>query len=140
MSDDDNITYYNTSSNSEISPFLTTMIGESHWKTLKRDCFYKFNRPRLDLVCFILISQIIPGQIQRYNLLINGRKLSPWRKDIKLEWKKAALKQVINKDKYFVDYNRWICSCASILKSRFFICKHLVAPVGMMDSGFFHKV
>ncbi|CAG8857600.1 8668_t:CDS:2, partial [Gigaspora margarita] len=56
------------------------------------------------------------------------------------EWKKAASKQVTNKDKYLVDHNRWICSCCSFLKSRFYICKHLVAPIGMMDSDFFHKV
>ncbi|CAG8806568.1 41866_t:CDS:2, partial [Gigaspora margarita] len=122
------------SSNPKIFPLLTAMIVESYWRILKRDYLYKFNRPQLDLVCFILINQMISGQIQHYNLLINGRKLLPLYKDIKSEWKKAASKQVTNKDKYLVDHNHWICSCCSFLKSRFYICKHLVAPIGMMDN------
>lgn len=42
----------------KISVLKTTMIMESHWKVLKRDFLYKFFRPRLDLVVFIITKKV----------------------------------------------------------------------------------
>lgn len=46
------------SSFEEIGILRTTMVIESHWRLLKRDYLYKFNRPRLDLLCFIIIKKV----------------------------------------------------------------------------------
>jgi hypothetical protein len=40
------------------------MVIESHWKTIKRDHLYRFNRPRLDLLCFVLVKKVILFDIQ----------------------------------------------------------------------------
>lgn len=42
----------------KISVLKTTMIVESHWKVLKRDFLYKFFRPQLDLVVFIITKKV----------------------------------------------------------------------------------
>lgn len=52
------------STSNEISILRTTMVIESHWKTIKRDHLYRFNRPRLDLLCFVLVKKVILFDIQ----------------------------------------------------------------------------
>ena len=47
------------SSYSRIGVLRTTMVVESHWRILKRDYLYKFNRPRLDLLCFVIVKKVI---------------------------------------------------------------------------------
>jgi hypothetical protein len=79
------------------------MFIESHWRVLKRDHLYKFSRPRLDLLCHIIINKVVPQQLDRYHLLCCGRELPSWRKDFKAEWKRLALKTVSNWDKYVTD-------------------------------------
>ncbi|PKY39601.1 hypothetical protein RhiirA4_526491, partial [Rhizophagus irregularis] len=44
----------------KLSILKTNMFVEAHWKVLKRDFLYKFFRPRLDLVVFIIMEQVIP--------------------------------------------------------------------------------
>ena len=34
----------------------TTMITESHWRKIKHDYLHRFNRPRIDLVCWVIVS------------------------------------------------------------------------------------
>ena len=116
------------------------MFIESHWRILKRDHLYKFTRPRLDLLCYIIISKVIPRQLDRYNLLCHDRDLPSWRKDFKAEWKKLALKTIHNWDKYITDQQKWVCSCPYFLTNRFFLCKHLVAPMSKMSNVFFKMV
>ena len=36
-------------------------------------------------------------------------------------------KSVIAEDRYHVNINNWVCSCPAYLKSRYLLCKHLVA-------------
>ena len=84
----------------------TTMFIESHWKILKRDYLYKFTRPRLDLLCYIIISKVVPQQLDRYHLLCYGRDLPSWRKDFKAEWKKLASRTIHNWDKYITDQQK----------------------------------
>ncbi|CAB4383213.1 unnamed protein product [Rhizophagus irregularis] len=42
----------------KLSILKTNMFVEAHWKVLKRDFLYKFFRPRLDLVVFIIMEQV----------------------------------------------------------------------------------
>jgi hypothetical protein len=125
---------------SEIIVHKTTMLIESHWRTLKRDHLYKFARPRLDLLCFIITDKVVSQQLERYYLLCNGREQPSWRKDFKSEWRSLTSKMVQNREKYLTDQHKWICSCPYFLVNRFLLCKHLVAPMGRMENAFFKKV
>ena len=42
-----------------ISILKTTMFVEGHWKVIKRDFLYKFFRPRIDLVVYILMKKVV---------------------------------------------------------------------------------
>ena len=52
------------------------------------------------------------------------------------EWKKVTQ---IN-GKYFIDPAKWICACPAYIRSRVFLCKHLVNSVEKADAMFFKKV
>jgi len=110
----------------------TNMIIESHWKVLKHDFLYRFHRPPLDYVVYVLCEKLLPAQRLRFYQLSIGRIHPHWWEDFKKEWKKCVVKGVNENflEKYYVDSNRWICSCPSFLQNRFLICKHLVKVVG----------
>ena len=42
------------------------MFVEGHWKVLKRDFLYKFFRPRLDLLTYIILEELIPLQQRKF--------------------------------------------------------------------------
>ena len=72
---------------SKISVLKTTMFVEAHWKVLKRDFLYKFFRPRLDLVTFIIVEQVIPHQQRRFEqIFIVKREKSNCRNHLKREF------------------------------------------------------
>ena len=74
----------------EIPVLKTTMIVESHWRKIKHDCLHRFNRPRIDLVVWVLTTRAIPDALTRLSALRQRdyRKAIPsWRKDFKREWK-----------------------------------------------------
>ncbi|CAG8436323.1 3850_t:CDS:2, partial [Scutellospora calospora] len=126
----------------KISVLKTTMFIESHWKTIKRDFLYKFFRPRLDLVIYILMKKVILHQRRKFDQIMLGRVNADWRKAMKSEWKRLT-KKVIKEDSdklYITDIERWICSCPYYLTNRFFICKHLVQKKGTVSSQFFDQV
>ncbi len=52
--------YWMHCSSPEINIYKTTMLIESYWRILKCDHLYKFARPRLDLLCFIITVKVIP--------------------------------------------------------------------------------
>ncbi|CAG8840215.1 1031_t:CDS:2, partial [Gigaspora margarita] len=82
----------------------TTMITESHWRVLKYNYKYNYNRPR-----------IFPA----------------WWIGFKRDWDKASITEVrLDMDEvYHVDINDWVCSCSAYLRSRYLICKHLIAKI-----------
>ena len=62
------------------------MFVEAHWKVLKRDFLYKFFCPRLDLVVFIIMKQVISLQERRFQQLFAvEREKAEWRKAFKKE-------------------------------------------------------
>ncbi|CAG8853559.1 23818_t:CDS:2, partial [Gigaspora margarita] len=99
-----------------------------------------FNRPRLDVLCYVIINKMLPKLLHRYNLLVTGRIQPSWRKDFKHEWKQLLFRKINDSNKYLTAHDRWICSCQSFLKSRFSLCKHLVVPLGDMENSFFNTV
>ncbi len=123
----------------KVSIFKTNMFVEAHWKVLKRDFLYKFFRPRLDLVVFIIMEQVIPHNQRKFEqIFIVEREKADWRKAFKKEWKHLA-KQPLN-NMYSTDILHWICGCSAFLTSRFLICKHLVQQKGDIDIQFFDQV
>ena len=107
-------------SNKEISYIKITMIVESHWRHIKRDYLYKFHKPRIDHLCYILVKKVINQQLHRIQLLQQGRYLVPWRKEFKKEWKQHEKKVTVVNGKYLTNPIQWICSCPAYIQSRFF--------------------
>jgi len=120
------------SSNAHEIPVLkTTMIVEGHWRKLKHDFLHRFNRPRIDLVVYIITSRVIPDVIDRMKAIQNGvfrKHKAGWRIAFKKEWKEME-GRVISNDaltKYHTDPYKWVCGCPAFLQSRFLTCKHIV--------------
>jgi hypothetical protein len=122
----------------EIPVLKTTMIVESHWRKLKHDYLHRFNRPRIDLVVWVLLNKAIPDSLTRMWAILSydprrvdasWRKAS-WRKAFKHEWKKLTIRsQTIDPgsiQQYHANPTQWCCGCPSFINSRFLICKHLV--------------
>lgn len=55
----------------EIPVLKTTMIMEFHWRLVKHDYLHRFNRVRIDLVAWILISRVVPEAMRNMHALIN---------------------------------------------------------------------
>ena len=58
----------------EIPVLKTTMIVESHWRVLKHQFLHRFNRPRIDLVTWILITRVMPDALVRMRAVKSGEK------------------------------------------------------------------
>jgi hypothetical protein len=72
----------------EIPVLKTTMIVESHWRKLKHDYLHRFNRPRIDLVVWVLLTRVIPNSLVRMRTLLNQdhrQAIASWRKAFKRE-------------------------------------------------------
>jgi hypothetical protein len=124
----------------KLSIFKTNMFVESHWKVLKRDFLYKFFRPRLDLVVFVIMEQVVPHNERKFDqIFVIKREKADWRKAFKKEWKELSTRS-LNCNTYLTDTNNWICGCPAFLTSRFFICKHLVQQKGVVNALFFDEV
>jgi hypothetical protein len=115
------------------------MFLEAHWKVIKRDFLYKFFRPRLDMVVFIIMEQVVLHSQRKFEqLFVVKREKADWRKSFKREWKVLSKKTLNNT--YPTDINNWICGCPAFLTSQFFICKHLIQEKGDVDIQFFDEV
>jgi hypothetical protein len=115
----------------EIPVLKTTMIVESHWRKLKHDYLHRFNRPRIDLVIWVLISRVIPNALDRLEAIKNGdsRKVTAsWRKAFKKQWKQLQSQPVepTSIQRYQTNPTKWACACDAFLLSRFLICKHII--------------
>jgi hypothetical protein len=115
----------------EILVLKTTMIVESHWRVLKHDYLRRFNRPRIDLMIWVLIKCEIPDACNRLEAIQRGEfrkyKIS-WREPFKKQWKEKA-NEVVDGErikKYHTDPNMWVCGCDALLISQFLVCKHLI--------------
>ena len=115
----------------EIPILKTTMVVESHWRLLKHDFLHRFNRPRIDLVVWIVTSRLIPAAVFKMKAIQSRNyrmATASWRGDFKKEWKELS-GRVPEKDsfrKYHTNPQKWVCGCDFFLGSRFLICKHLV--------------
>lgn len=119
-----------------VSVLKTTMIVESHWRKVKHDYLHRFNRPRIDLVTWILCTRVIPDSIEQLNMMTNPRpaqrrfNLASWRSKWTKEWERLEAKATeVSLEKirfYHTDPRRFVCACPAFLLSRFLVCKHIV--------------
>ncbi|CAB4414215.1 unnamed protein product [Rhizophagus irregularis] len=93
---DDRWILWTRSACSTLSILKTTMFIEGHWKVLKWDFLYKFFRPRLDLLTYIILEKLIPLQQRKFQQILSGRETLEWQKSIKAEWKKLLLRKTDN--------------------------------------------
>lgn len=115
----------------EIPVLKTTMIVESHWRKIKHDYLHHFNRPRIDLVIWVLTSQVIPQGLDRMEAIrkCDHRKATAsWRKAFKKQWKQLQNREIESRSiqKYHTNPTMWTCACEAFLLSRFLICKHII--------------
>ena len=67
----------------------TTMILESHWRRVKHDFLHRYNRPRIDLVAWILLHRLYRFYKMRMEALLRGdyrTGKASWRVDFKRIW------------------------------------------------------
>jgi hypothetical protein len=107
----------------------TTMIAESHWRVLKYNYKYNYNRPRLDQLTQILADKLIPDFKSKMVLYNRGRAFPAWWDNFKHDWNIAASADIESgiEDRYHIDVNNWVCSCPAYLSSPYLLCKHLIA-------------
>ena len=133
----------------EIPVLKTTMIVESHWRVLKHQFLHRFNRPRIDLVTWILITRVMPDALLRMQAVESGEKRikkAAWRKGFQRNWTKLQghLVEPDSIARYHTHPNKWVCACEAFLLGRFFVCKHLlhcISPIptpSLLD--FFRRV
>lgn len=64
------ILWFRAGCSDKLSIFKTNMFVEAHWKVLKRDFLYKFFHPRLDLVVFVIMEQVIPRNERKFKQIL----------------------------------------------------------------------
>jgi hypothetical protein len=113
---------------------------------MKGDYLHHFSLPRLDLLAWVLITKLVLTYYRKLEVMLNdmGRfcELPKWRRDFKVEWKKAMRKPItmpLNK-KYQPDVKQFVCTCPQFIVSWFLICKHLVQLFHPVNPHFFLKV
>ncbi|CAG8792925.1 2009_t:CDS:2, partial [Dentiscutata erythropus] len=84
-------------------------------------------------------TYVITRKVDTFKLLCYGRQLTSWRKEFQKEWNSLASRPC-DLGKYLTNHGYWICSCPYFATNRFFLCKHLVAPIGSKPNAFFYQV
>jgi MULE transposase domain len=125
------------SSKSEISVLKTTMIVESHWRLIKRDYLYTFNKPRVDLLVWVLLSRLIPRCLAKYRQVFCSRQRASWREDFKKIWRGCKNRARNDNTTYLTNTTTWTCSCPAYLLNRFLLCKHLIQSIRPVTPNFF---
>lgn len=70
----------------------TTMMVESTWKQLKRRDLHQFNRPRLDLLTYIVLVNLLPRVRRKMQYILKTHRrgrphpLAKWQEVLKKEW------------------------------------------------------
>ena len=102
----------------------TRMTVESHWSLLKRHQLRNFNRPRSDLLIYLMEGKVLPKYEENFSLLISGRSKPVWWCRFTSSWMREAAAEIRNS--YEVDHETWICQCSAYKNNEFLLCKHLV--------------
>lgn len=122
----------------------TTMVVEALWRNLKRLVLHMYNRPRVDLAAYVLITQSIPPYRITLRKLLQPRDggrpktLTNMQVAFKRAWKRLSKSHI--KGTYNTDLARWTCDCGSQKYHANLLCKHLVQAVGPIDTSWWPLV
>ncbi|SAL96230.1 hypothetical protein, partial, partial [Absidia glauca] len=100
---------WSRSSRLEIPTGKTTMLVESHWRVLKRNHLYHHNRPRLDLLCFVIISNYCADLAHTYQQkVVLRRDLFAWESEFVKEWNALHRRSIdVPRHHYLTNYEQW---------------------------------
>ena len=73
------------------------MVVESHWKTAKHNYLATFNRPRVDLVVWVILTKVVRDSVDRLDNLLTPELCeggASWRKKFKSTWKRLKNAEV----------------------------------------------
>ena len=124
----------------EIPVLKTTMIVESHWKTLKHSYLHDFNQPRIDLVTWIILAKMLPIVSDRVVAVIAKDPrmgVTSWRPEFKKQWINFT-HWTMDREKlanYGTNPHAWTCGCPCFIRHRFLLCKHIVACFNDISDG-----
>jgi len=108
----------------------TTMLVESLWRNFKRMVLYHYNRPRVDLATYALVTQGIAPYRVRFNSIVrnpqDGRAKSLRGEQIPIKCAWLALRKCVIKGTYDTNVKLWLCSCGAQKYHSYLLCKHLV--------------
>ncbi|CAG8817842.1 9096_t:CDS:1, partial [Racocetra fulgida] len=77
-----------------INVIRSTMTIESHWCVIKHDYLSEYNRAHLDLLVYIIITRVLPRQVDRLQQLRDSQTITCWRIDLKAEWNQLNKKPI----------------------------------------------
>ena len=107
----------------------TTMLIEAHWKVLKRNHLYHYNRARLDLLVYVIMDRYFPDLRYKFNRdTVIGSHATRWANEFTKEWNRLVGREENSNANalYEPSTETWTCGCPSFLTSRYLVCKHLV--------------
>ncbi|KAI1002389.1 hypothetical protein K3495_g5812 [Podosphaera aphanis] len=107
------------------------MIVESHWRRTKGDFLLQLNRPRIDLVIWVLITRSIPQGLDKMQAIKEGnyrKAVASWLKEYKQQQKSLASSEIDIRSlqSYHNDAASWTCGCDSLLLSCFLLSIYIV--------------
>ena len=122
----------------------TTMLVEALWRNFKRMVLYHYNRPRVDLATFALVTQGIPPYRVRFNWIVrdprDGRAKCLRGEQIPIKRAWLALRKRPTKGSYNPDVLLWLCSCGTQKYHSYLLCKHLVKKLPLPDADWWATV
>ncbi|KAK9246083.1 hypothetical protein V1506DRAFT_553367 [Lipomyces tetrasporus] len=87
-----------------------------------RQLCFPFIKSRVDVLCYVLFTDLVPSRIQLRLRVEAGREV----------WRRCALAidctTVLKRDEVYHDNKeKWVCSCLSFIVNSRYLCKHLVS-------------
>jgi hypothetical protein len=68
----------------------STMLVESHWRVLKRNFLYHYNRPRFDLLTYLMIDyHFASTKITYQQNVVMRREVLAWEREFVHEWNRC---------------------------------------------------
>ncbi|KAG2222715.1 hypothetical protein INT45_011203 [Circinella minor] len=107
----------------------TTMLIEAHWKVLKRNHLYHYNRARLNLLVYVIMDRYFPDLRYKFNRdTVIGSHATRWANEFTKEWNRLVGREEKSNANalYEPSTETWTCGSPSFLTSRYLICKYLV--------------
>ncbi|KAK9357160.1 hypothetical protein V1504DRAFT_442964 [Lipomyces starkeyi] len=96
------------------------------------DYVSRFIKPRLDVLCYILFTDLVSSRIHLRLRAEAGREVPSVYKDFVQLWRRCAdaidCTTVLKRDEVcHADKEKWVCSCLSFIVNSRYLCKHVVS-------------